>query len=105
MSAAHLRSGSGAANSRPRALGATGRSWAPSVVRGTYFLLDLARIPDSFITLATVFSLTRSPEARSAAHTRGLPYTPRLAPCTALTFVASSSRRPARALRGRSRQA
>ena len=36
---------------------------------------------------------TASPDARSAAHTRGLPYARRFCPCTAFTFSASSSRR------------
>jgi hypothetical protein len=105
MSAAHLRSGSSASNRRASTLGATGRSCALSVVRGTYFLLALARIPLSRITFATMFSHTASPPARNAAHTRGLPYTPRFSRCTALTCSASSSRRVARALSGRSRQA
>lgn len=47
------------------------------MVRGTYLLFDFARIPRSRITLATVFSHTASPDARRAAHTRGLPYTRR----------------------------
>lgn len=105
MSAAHLRSGAGASNRRSSTLGATGRSCAPSVVRGTNFFFDLARIPCSAITFATVFSQTLSPPALRARNTRGLPYTPRFCSWTALTFSASSCRRLARALPGRPRHA
>jgi hypothetical protein len=73
MSAAHLRSGIGASNCRSSTFWATGRSWALSVVRGTNFFLDLARIRRSRITFATVFSLTASPAATKALCTRGLP--------------------------------
>jgi len=105
MSAAHFRSGISATNCRSSTLSATGCSCLLSVVRGTNFFLPLARTPCSAITFATVFSQACSPDAASARWTRGLPYTPRLAWCTALTFSASSARRFARVLAGRQRHA
>ena len=72
-SQAHLRSGASAEKSRPSTFGATGCGCEESVVLALNRRATFDRTPSSRISLATVFSHTFTPSARSAACTRGLP--------------------------------
>ena len=73
MSTHHLRSGPAAANDRSSRLAATGWRWRESVVTTRKRRRVLEANASCRMYLATVFSDTVTPHARSSAVTRGEP--------------------------------